>query len=69
MTEQRIKVTPNELTCLDCGETFPAFFGGCPRCTEKAEHTKHGSAYKRTPTVLTVSYLKESEYVITKGDA
>ena len=68
MTQQRIKVLPGELTCLACGETFPADFSGCPRCTDVAERLgRHGSGYKRTPTVPTTSYLKEEEYTCTNS--
>lgn len=60
----RVRVTPDELTCRECGETFPAAWHGCPRCTgdEPDRSSGHGSRYRRTPTVPTLAYLREGEY-------
>lgn len=60
----RVKVTPGELTCTACGETFPGNWSGCPRCTgdEPDRSSGLGSRYRRTPAVPTVSYLHEGEY-------
>lgn len=58
----RVIVHANEVTCTICGETFPASWNGCPRCTDVADRTGWGSRYKQTPTVPTLSYLREGEY-------
>ena len=48
----------DELTCLACGETFPARWRYCPRCNDRP-----GSCVmKQTPTVRTVEYLQPEEY-------
>lgn len=49
---QRIKVSTDEVTCTECGETFPARWC-CPRCG------------RQTPTVPTISYLRKDEYEMT----
>jgi hypothetical protein len=59
----KIKVQPNEVTCLSCGETFPADWSGCPRCSLEDDAERKPGQYKRTPTVPTISYLKPGEYV------
>jgi hypothetical protein len=48
----------DELTCCECGETFPARWKNCPRCNDKP-----GSCVMReTRTVRTVEYLQPEEY-------
>lgn len=61
---RRVRVTPGELTCTACGETFPAGWSGCPRCTgdDPDRSTGLGSRFRQTPVVETVSYLWEWEY-------
>jgi hypothetical protein len=62
-TPPRVIVHANEVTCLVCGETFPASWHGCPRCTDdQPDRTGYGSRYRATPTVPTLSYLREGEY-------
>lgn len=62
----RVRVTPGELTCTVCGETFPAGWGGCPRCTgdEPDRSTGLKSRFRQTPVVETVSYLRREEYEV-----
>ena len=61
----KVKVQPNEVTCLQCGETFPAWWSGCPRCSadDDGSEPRAPGTYKRTPTVPTISYLRPGEYV------
>lgn len=61
----KVKVQPNEVTCLQCGEVFPALWSGCPRCSSEDTPNQRGrrpGEYVRTPTVPTISYLEEGEY-------
>lgn len=70
MTTQ-IVVQPNELTCLNCGETFPASWSGCPRCSADDTPGQAGrrpGEYMRTPTVPTINYLREGEFVYVSGN-
>jgi hypothetical protein len=64
----KIIVHPNEVTCTECGETFPAEWSGCPRCSTdddtRYHHPQTGhQSYKPTKTVPTTQYLREGEYV------
>ncbi len=60
-TKWRVTVAGvDEVTCLDCGETYPKRWRGCPRCNEDA--TSH--YMKATKTVPTLSYLRPGEYEI-----
>lgn len=60
----RVRVGRNELTCLLCGETFPAAWVGCPRCNDGARHfSEEGKlTYAPVPSAPTVSYLREGEF-------
>lgn len=53
----RVKVIPGEMTCLGCGDTFPAG-AYCWRCAGSANGTDTG---KRPPSVPTASYLRPEE--------
>lgn len=63
----KVVVYPNEVTCTECGETFPADWSGCPRCSTDDETRYYGEngyqTYKPTKTVKTVQYLREGEYI------
>ena len=50
----------DEVTCLDCGETYPRRWQGCPRCNEDAQN----GLMRKTRTVPTLSYLRPGEYEI-----
>jgi hypothetical protein len=50
-----VLVGPNEMTCLDCGETTA--YDHCPRCSEFDEHI-----IKRN-LIPTLSYLRDDEWV------
>lgn len=52
--------SPNEMTCLVCGETFPAG-GYCERCGIGEDGSTRFPAGK-TPAVRTLEYLQEGEY-------
>jgi hypothetical protein len=53
-----IVIAPDEMTCLGCGETFPAG-RMCWRCGER-----DGDDYRRElpPAVRTLDYLQPGEY-------
>lgn len=53
-------VSPDEMTCLGCGETFPAG-KYCERCGLR-EDGEHRSKDDMPPAVRTVDYLKPGEY-------
>lgn len=53
----RIIVSTNEMTCVRCGEVFPASWDYCPRCVGKAIPGK-------IRFVPTLSYLRDGEYEI-----
>ncbi len=60
-TKWRINVAGvDEVTCLECGETFPKRWRGCPRCNGEEMST----AMKFTRTVSTLSYLRPGEYEV-----
>lgn len=66
MSEQNlIVVGRGEVTCLNCGETFPATWTCCPRCEDGNTPglRKQDNKAMRTPTVPTVRYLRPGEYV------
>lgn len=52
----------DEVTCQECGETFPKRWSGCPRCNQDGD----GLVIKmrQTKTVPTLSYLRPGEYEI-----
>lgn len=57
----RVRVTPHEVTCLDCGEVFSLkIWTACPRCN----HNFGGEPMRMTPTVPTVMYLMDGEYEV-----
>ena len=55
-----VAVAPDEVTCLVCGQTFQKRLAWCPTCS-----SEEGCRVK-TPTVPTVSYLREDEYYISR---
>lgn len=65
-----VKVAPDEVTCLSCGETLGASTRGCPRCSNKTDGVnfdKDGvKSFVETKTTPTISYLKEDEYYVAK---
>lgn len=60
----RVRVAPGELTCMVCGETFPADWSRCPRCTNDEENSGHDKRFRRTPVAPTISYLRSGEYEV-----
>jgi len=60
-----IIVGRGEVTCLNCGETFPATWMCCPRCEDGSQPglRRQDNTAVRTPTVPTVRYLRPGEYV------
>ena len=56
--------SPNEMTCLACGETFLAG-DHCVRCGLRENPNDHTGPYKPPPpAVRTLSYLREGEYIL-----
>lgn len=65
-TQQAIKVAPNELTCLGCGETF-ALGDYCQRCGARdGEDGPHRKREQMPPAVPTASYLRPGEYEVKR---
>ena len=60
----RVRVAPDEMTCCECGESYPAVWGGCPRCSDGdgGRDEQGHSQLKRTRSVPTISYLQEGEW-------
>jgi hypothetical protein len=55
-------VSPDEMTCLGCFETFPAG-GYCQRCGQRdGESNQFYDADQLPPAVPTLSYLEPGEY-------
>ena len=50
----------DEVTCQECGETFPKRWRGCPRCNGDEMST----SMRQTRTVPTISYLRPGEYEV-----
>jgi len=65
MTRWRVRVTRGELTCLECGETYPPHWHGCPRCPSRDE-TRDAEidcwSVAQARSVPTISYLLAGEY-------
>lgn len=58
----RVRVIPNELTCLECGETFgPNDI--CPRCGTMDDGERRSELPQSVPTL---SYLQEGEYEVVR---
>lgn len=63
----RVRVAPGEMTCCECGDTYPASWGGCVRCSmnDQADRNEDGHRrLKRTRSVPTTSYLQAGEFEI-----
>lgn len=71
----RVRVTANEMTCLDCGEIATHSHDSvgnpltyCPRCTTDEELDGEGRLAVRLRSaarmVPTVSYLREGEWTV-----
>lgn len=61
----RVRVAPDEMTCCECGDTWPVSWGGCARCSnnDQTDRNEDGHRqYKRTRSVPTISYLQEGEW-------
>ncbi len=61
----RVKVAPDEMTCCECGDTYPAAWGGCVRCSMNDQADRNDDGHrrlKRTRSVPTVSYLRADEF-------
>lgn len=54
----RVRVGKDELTCLECGETFSPH-DICPRCGLRDDGIRRT---EMPPAVPTLSYLREGEY-------
>lgn len=57
-TVWRVRVSPGERTCCECGETFPDD-AMCPRCGLNDDGSRR---VPPQPSVPTLSYLREGEY-------
>lgn len=58
----RVRVLPDEMTCLGCGETFVAG-RYCVNCSVNEDGTRRRNP---PPAVPTVSYLREGEYEMAR---
>lgn len=60
----RVRVAPDEMTCCECGESYPAVWGGCPRCSDGdgGRDEQGHPQMRRTRSVPTVSYLRADEF-------
>ena len=56
----RVKVAPQEMTCLDCGETGTGNY--CLRCAAEADANQRHTVMKFGRLVPTISYLNQDEY-------
>ena len=66
----RVRVSPNERTCLICGETFPASWDGCARCSADGDEREFDELgrpkYKSVPSVATIDYLMQGEWELIR---
>ena len=62
MIRSRLRVARNEMTCLECGETYPSHWHGCPRCPSSDAGSSDAWLVAQTRSVPTISYLMPGEY-------
>lgn len=65
-----VKVSPGEVTCLACGQTYSQRTKRCPLCFGYGDGTDFyeddESAIVTAKTTPTISYLMDDEYIIVK---
>lgn len=65
-----VKVSPGEVTCLACGQTYSQRTKRCPLCFGDGDGTDFyeddESAIVTAKTTPTISYLMDDEYIIVK---